>query len=168
MKLTIQCDWCGKEFERDECQIKGKKHLFCSKQCLATFSSKSKNPNGYKDLKPYANISKHMTELNKELNTTRMTKEVRSKLRKAHLGKGECSGYSKIYGKLAHRVIVEEMIGRKLTPEEVVHHRDGDKYNNSYDNLVVFPSVGEHTKYHNELRWFIRQLEKLEAQDGKE
>lgn len=168
MKLQIQCDWCGREFERDECHTKGKKHLFCSRQCLADFSSRRKNPNAYKDLKPYANISKHMSKLNKDLNPTRMTKEVRGKLREAHLGKGECNGYSKIYGKLAHRVIAEKMLGRKLRPEEVVHHRDGNKYNNACENLVVFSNSGEHTKHHNELRWFIKQLEELEDQDGKE
>ena len=27
MKLTIKCDWCGKEVERDESKTKGKKHL---------------------------------------------------------------------------------------------------------------------------------------------
>ena len=33
--------------------------------------------------------------------------------------------------KLVHRWIVEKNIGRKLKPYEVVHHRDGNKLNNS-------------------------------------
>lgn len=168
MKLKIQCEWCGREFERLSCQIREKKHLFCSRECLWNFSNKSKNPNGYRELKDFTNISKHMTELNEKLNPTRMTESTKAKMRECHLGKGECKGYSKIYGKLAHRVIAEEMLGRKLKPEEVVHHRDANRYNNSPENLVVFPTAGDHTRHHNELRWFIRQLEKLEVDDEQE
>ena len=56
MKLKIRCDWCGKEFLRDSAFLKGKKHHFCCRQCLADFSSKSKNPDGYASLKDFTNI----------------------------------------------------------------------------------------------------------------
>ena len=39
--------------------------------------------------------------------------------------------------KFAHRKIMEEYIGRKLTTEEVIHHIDGDKLNNKLENLVL-------------------------------
>ena len=162
MMRTYRCNWCGTEFERLECYMKGKKHAFCSRQCLAAFSNKSKNPTGYATLKNFTNISYHMTKLNEVMNPTRMTIETRNKLRKAHLGMGECNGYSKIYGKLAHRVIVEQLLGRSLTSEEVIHHRDGNRYNNVPENLVVFPTAGDHTRFHNEFRWFIRQLKQIQ------
>lgn len=162
MMRTYECDWCGKKFDRSDCYMKGKKHAFCSRQCLADFSSKSKNPAKYADLKDFTNISSHMTRLNEEQNPMRMTPEVRAKLRDARLGKGECNGYSKIYGNLAHRVIAEQMLGRPLMVGEVVHHRDGNRYNNSPENLVVFPTVGDHTRFHNEFRWFIRQLKQIQ------
>lgn len=167
MKLPIQCDWCGKEFIRDSAFLKGKKHHFCSRLCLADFSSKTKNPDGYSSLKDYTNISRNMTQINKQMNPTRMTEETRKKLRECHLGKGECKGYSKIYSRLAHRVIVEQILGRPLKPEEVVHHRDGNRYNNVPENLVVFPTVGAHSKFHNEYRWFLRQLAKLEMENAE-
>ena len=167
MKLQIQCDWCGKEFERDSAALKGKKHHFCSRQCLADFSNKAKNPDGYASLKDFSNISKNMKQINQKMNSTRMTKEIKEKLRNAHLGKGECKGYSKIHSRLAHRVVAEKMLGRSLKPEEVVHHRDGNRYNNVPETLVVFPSVGDHTKFHNEYRWFLRQLENLEVENAK-
>ena len=47
-----------------------------------------------------------------------------------------------------HRVIAEQTIGRKLRPGELVHHRDGDKTNNSPENLVVCSSATVHAKYH--------------------
>jgi YHS domain-containing protein len=81
MKLKIVCDWCGREFFRDSAQLKGKKHHFCSRQCLADFSSKAKNPDGYASLKDFTNISQHMTKLNEELNPDRMTPETKEKLR---------------------------------------------------------------------------------------
>lgn len=164
MSHNLLCDWCGKPIKK----YRINKHNFCCRQCLADFSSKSKNPNGYSLLKDFTNISDHMTKLNEELNSIRMTKETRRKLREYHLGRGECRGYSKIYGKLAHRVIAEEILGRSLKPQEVVHHREGNRYNNVPENLVVFPSVGEHTKFHMEYRWFIRQLIRLEEETNAE
>ena len=142
--------------------MKGKKHTFCSRQCFANFSNKSKNPTGYATLKNLANISYHMSKLNEVMNPTRMTLETRTKLREARLGIGECNGYSKIYGRLAHRVIAEQLLGRSLTSEEVIHHRDGNRYNNVPENLVIFPTVGDHTRFHIEFRWFIRQLKRMQ------
>ena len=46
-----------------------------------------------------------------------------------------------------HRLVVEREIGRKLTRYEVVHHKDGNKYNNSPDNLEVM-SLSEHSRSH--------------------
>ena len=36
-----------------------------------------------------------------------------------------------------HRLVMEKMIGRYLEKEEVVHHIDGNKENNSPGNLVI-------------------------------
>lgn len=81
MKLSIQCDWCGKEFVRDSSKLKGKKHHFCCRQCLADFSNKAKNPSGYASLKDFTNISKNMTQINERMNPSRMMKKTRKKLR---------------------------------------------------------------------------------------
>ena len=49
---------------------------------------------------------------------------------------------------LIHRRIVEEHLNRKLKHDEIVHHKDGNKLNNSIENLEVL-SRSEYTKIHN-------------------
>ena len=46
-----------------------------------------------------------------------------------------------------HRQIMEKMLGRKLNKLEVVHHIDGNKRNNSINNLHL-TSHSEHKKLH--------------------
>lgn len=48
---------------------------------------------------------------------------------------------------LQHRYVVEQAIGRKLLPSEVVHHKNGDKTDNRLDNLEVMTRA-EHSRIH--------------------
>lgn len=48
---------------------------------------------------------------------------------------------------LYHRVVVENYLGRILEDNEVVHHKDGDKHNNTIENLEVM-SANEHAHHH--------------------
>jgi hypothetical protein len=43
-----------------------------------------------------------------------------------------------------HRMAAATMLGRDLAPGEVVHHKDGNKQNNRFDNLEVLPSQRAH------------------------
>ena len=49
---------------------------------------------------------------------------------------------------MEHRVVVEEHLRRELEDYEVVHHIDGNKENNSIDNLMLFFSDNAHKSYH--------------------
>jgi len=51
----------------------------------------------------------------------------------------------------AHRVIAENILGRPLRKDEVVHHVDEDKSNNNLDNLWVM-SLSDHASLHAFLR----------------
>lgn len=53
-----------------------------------------------------------------------------------------------------HRLVMEEKLGRYLKKSEVVHHIDGDRYNNKEWNLCVFASSSDHTKFHNIVEGF--------------
>lgn len=46
-----------------------------------------------------------------------------------------------------HRLIMQNHIGRKLDKNEVVHHINGNKLDNSIDNLMIL-SRSEHSKAH--------------------
>jgi hypothetical protein len=59
--------------------------------------------------------------------------------------------YRKYLGRHEHRVIAEQKIGRPILPDEHVHHIDGNKHNNSPDNLLVL-TASEHVKLHAEER----------------
>jgi len=48
-----------------------------------------------------------------------------------------------------HRIVMERILGRRLSFNEVVHHIDGDKNNNSPDNLMVVTRQ-EHALIHKE------------------
>ena len=47
-----------------------------------------------------------------------------------------------------HRWVMEQHLGRKLEPWELVHHKDGDKLNNAIENLEIM-EFGTHTKEHS-------------------
>ena len=131
------CDWCGKQFKKQSWEVH--EHNFCCLEHFRVFASA------------------RMTQMNADMNPTRMTPETREKLRKAHLDTGEGRTYAKEYSRHAHRVAMERKLGRKLKPGEIVHHIDGDKRNNDPDNLMLFPSQAEHARYHMMLNLFFAE-----------
>ncbi len=134
-KVWSTCDYCGKAFQKQAWEVRERN--FCCREHFRHFASE------------------RMSKMNEELNPTRMTPETRAKLRKAHLDSGEGRTYAKEYSRHAHRVAMERKLGRKLKPGEIVHHIDGDKRNNDPDNLMLFPSIAEHSRYHMRLNLFF-------------
>ncbi len=134
MKI-VKCENCGVEFKAYGSKSSNAEHHFCCAACARSWRSQ------------------HMKDLNRELNKTRMTPEVRSKLRDARLDSGAGKTYAKTYGRHTHRIVAEQILGRPLRSGEVVHHKDGNKRNNDPSNLVVFASAAEHARYHMLLKY---------------
>lgn len=48
-----------------------------------------------------------------------------------------------------HMKVAEEKLGRPLLPDETVHHKDLNKLNNSPDNLMIFATNSDHSRFHS-------------------
>ncbi len=57
-----------------------------------------------------------------------------------------------------YRVVMEQKLGRKLLPGEIVHHIDCNHENNDPQNLVLLGNVGIHTKVHHSLNLIVEEL----------
>lgn len=62
-------------------------------------------------------------------------------------GTGKRTKYLKLNNRHMHRVVMEKKLGRALRPGEVVHHIDGNSWNNDPKNLMV-TTQSEHVRIH--------------------
>ena len=53
-------------------------------------------------------------------------------------------------GIFVHRWIMAKKLGRNLKDEEVIHHLNGNKLDNTPSNLMIFDSKEEHREWHQE------------------
>ena len=59
----------------------------------------------------------------------------------------DCEGYV-----MTHRLVAERVIGHVLPTRAVVHHRDGNKGNNTPSNLVICEDDAYHLLLHQRIR----------------
>lgn len=129
------CDGCGKQFSRKPGRpITGfKKQKCCSKECSARARRKLVEidcPQCGKAFKPESSRIKYCGRVCSA---------------SAHKGPvsvlGKPARYKKTNGALEHRSVMEGVIGRKLSRGETVHHKNGDKQDNSPENLELWYSA---------------------------
>ena len=77
----------------------------------------------------------------------------------------DCSGYvvvkvsaGKGPWRLEHAIVVEGLIGRTLTPGEVVHHINGDRSDNRPENLYLCRDRSHHNEVHGSQDAAFRSL----------
>lgn len=67
-----------------------------------------------------------------------------------------------------HRIIMEAYLGRRLGPDEVVHHVNGDGRDNRIENLQVMDKCAHHVKHRREQTNFYRIPYTQNAQHGED
>ena len=163
--MTKVCKFCGKVFEKPQSNSLNywKTRRFCSKQCgnrnrigvLHSEEHKRKIRESCKGLKNSGQFRKQMPIGQKcsfcDNIATYMTPNFCCN---THY-KRQWQKYrrQRINGKniMAHRLVMEQFIGRKLSSDEIVHHKDGNQLNNKIENLELMEKI-DHLKMHAELR----------------
>ena len=66
-----------------------------------------------------------------------------------------------------HRIVMAEMLGRPLLPDEVVHHRDGNRLNNDPGNLELW-NTGQPKgqRVEDKVAWAYALLRRYDAEIG--
>lgn len=137
-KMNLVCDLCGKKYTSYQC---GKYNHFCSIECRrsgAYLMSQNITPEDRE------RRSRQLILINKTINNSKECVERRADILR---GRGSGKSYIKRNGVHEHRLIAEKKLGRKLKPGEIVHHIDGNKRNNSVDNLEIM-TQSEHVREH--------------------
>lgn len=149
---VFNCEFCGKEFFVPRYEINYRATIkYCSQECYHTASRKPvvKKRCAYCE-REFPVSAKHKEKKFCSIECSCAYRRERD--RKPTRG---ASGYKYVWfsdgsSQKEHRYIMEQVLGRKLEPDEVVHHIDGNRDNNSLDNLVVMKR-GEHSALHRRM-----------------
>jgi len=154
--MLKKCKICGKQFKTDSWKIKNGRGKYCSKDCMkVAFNTQVTRVCKYcgVEFKTYPSRVKkgwglycsHRCHSNFEIGENSP----------CWLGGWVQDGYKWITkgGKriLEHRYVLEQVLGRKLEENEIVHHLDGNKLNNHPENLQIM-THRDHAILHSNLR----------------
>jgi len=124
---VFTCEHCGKEhsmkkFQGDGRVVYYRAQRFCSKECMYAHRVENRAEQFAKNVADGAEIPRHQK-------------------RNGYWVVSVPSGVTgKKHSVFEHRFVMEQHIGRKLLPEETVHHVDGNRSNNALENLELFSS----------------------------
>ncbi len=139
------CETCGSE-------LLARHKRFCSKKCYGQFLKENPEKRNHfrkgdapwnKGTKGYLAGSKHWN-----------WKGGRRKHASGYV-EVKCEDHPRVNSAgyvLEHRLVMEKYLGRLLEKDEVVHHIDGNRTNNSIDNLDVM-TKSEHSAIHSKRMW---------------
>jgi hypothetical protein len=162
MRVETQCKACGKTFLGKVFPSRPVSK-YCSRACANAGHSTSMTVTKicptcgvsftavdyvYRQAKDYCSQQCWLKKHNNPERNAEAGRMGRHKIRAAQVDTGKGVSYRKFYGRHEHRVVAEKIIGRALLPNEVVHHIDGDRRNNSPENLRVMDRE-EHTRLHS-------------------
>jgi len=127
-QICIPCRSCGRPLYFPQCRKDERERRFCDMACREAWRTT------YQQGRNSANYQRGITLNNGRVYVYRPTHPRRS-----------VRGYV-----LRSRIVMENLIGRCLTPIEVVHHLDLNRLNDSPSNLVLCADQRTHMRlYHN-------------------
>jgi len=158
--MDTKCLICNKPLTTKQIRQKGK---FCSSECYRAYSKTHPNSGTFKkgNPAPKTAFKKNQKAWNKGLENYWCTgnKNVNWKGGKimdcgyiALLSPNHPAANSKGYVR-EHRLVVEEILGRYLFKGEIIHHINNIITDNRPQNLYLFSSNSEHSRYHNAVRF---------------
>lgn len=151
LKVTVQCPNCGIEFET----YKKNRQKYCSISCAVSARNRTdKNPSKHRDISGENNPMYGKGYLIEGENNPMFGKYEENNPAWTGGKKTRADGYVMIRQPnhphasdgyvLEHRLVMEGILGRYLTHDEVVHHIDGNPSNNDPNNLELFASQSDH------------------------
>lgn len=149
-RVTKVCKTCSKEFEVRICHTKsgkngryGDRGAFCSKKCNYSFDRREYD---YRELHKSGYVIVSIPK-GHPLIEERKKKGIRS------------------YTMREHRLVMEKHLGRRLLPNETVHHKNGIRSDNRIENLELWdknqPSGQRTSDLRNEIERLNKEIETL-------
>lgn len=146
-KTEMICEYCGKPFLVYKSDFKHRTPRFCSSKCYH-MSTRVEPQTCFCEYcgKPFEKTPK---KRRKRFCTVECACKWKRTRERKTIGK---DGYVHVWqsdgGSVKeHIIIMERILGRKLKKGECVHHIDGNRHNNSPDNLQLM-TIGEHSRLH--------------------
>ena len=147
-RKTIICAVCGRSFEviPGDARVKNNSIKYCSKKCMGEANKTGKTIK-------CENCGKAFYSTRRRFCCIECARAFRIKNyeHKTYKENGYIveflNGYNKKGNIKQHRRIMEEYLGRRLEPDEIVHHINGDKTDNRIENLKVMKR-GAHSALH--------------------
>jgi len=133
-KCTLRCDVCKRIYYKTYVNVVRAKHHFCCLDCRREWEKDIKNQPAWQggEIKRLGYVFIKV---------------------KDH-PRADILGYVK-----RSRLVMEELLGRYLNPEETMHHINGDRSDDRSENLMLFKNNGKHQIYHWQIRKSRKQLQ---------
>lgn len=149
--MEVTCAKCGKEHWTRGDRAEG--NNFCSRECYQQWRKEDVDMSDHlREIAPKGEMSEEARErLSQQMsgeNNHAWKGGVTEKKRKGNYKQEKLVRCPDEFSEMArsngyvpvHRLKVAKEIGRQLTSEEVVHHKDHDNHNNDIENLELFPN----------------------------